>query len=289
MFFRYSSFFLFLSLSVPLLCTGFDLAQLNHRAQEILGYDPHITALHEDTSQEIMITCHGYGGNRTIGHVVATYLPFPILTFDFQDHDLDEHTDVQLSTFGTVDECTPILYLLKACVDRGISTIHLYGFSAGGGALINALAILNNPGSRETLSSLGISEQVRAAILEALSQGIIILDAPLKSVGELLSIRPEDPTLTVLAQRYATNNLEPLETVKNLKYLSLTIYLYFERPDEVLSNRDDELYYQRLKQANKPGKTILIVDQDGGHSGPHKKLWHAIRASYVKKRSTNGV
>lgn len=274
--------FLVLTLSLCAGCAPFDPAQLNTQAAAILGYDPHISLIHSSTAPEIMITCHGYGANKDIGYTVAKYVPLPILTFDFQDHDLDEHADLDQTSFGTIDECKPILYLLKASIEHGISTIHLYGFSAGGGALMNTIALLTYPIFRETLSSLNISDQMRAAIIEALSRGIIILDAPLKSVDEIMSIRPEDTTLAVLARRYAANQLEPIETLKNLKDLSLTIYLYFEQPDEVLSNRDDELYYHRLKKANR-GTTTLIVDQDGGHNGPHEKLWETVRVSYLEK------
>ncbi len=58
-------------------------------------------------------------------------------------------------------------------------------------------------------------------------------------------------------------------------------------PDEIISNRDDEIYIARLKQANSSGTTVVIIGNDGGHLGPHWTLWQVY--SQKIKRGTSYV
>ncbi len=41
--------------------------------------------------------------------------------------------------------------------------------------------------------------------------------------------------------------MEPIDALEGLENLSLHIVVYFQNPDEVLSNRDDEVFIERLK------------------------------------------
>lgn len=258
--------------------TMLNIQTLNAQAEKLLGYNPS-SELIQDTRDRshVMITCHGCGANKQIGHSVAPNVAMPVLTFNFPDHDIDENFDVYTSTFGTFDEYVPLIYLLKACVTSGISTISLYGFSAGGGAIITTLSILNNPAYTDKLTRIGVGKEEVEVILQAISRGTILLDAPLKSVREILSIRPNDHMIQVLAPRYKANRFEPIDCIEQLKGLTLSILVYFEQDDKILSNRDDELYYQKLCSVNKDGKNELVVGRDGGHNGFHKKLWAAYK------------
>jgi len=62
------------------------------------------------------------------------------------------------------------------------------------------------------------------------------------------------------------NNLVPLESLKELKSLSLSVFIHFQVPDAILSNRDDGIYVERLKQANQKGKTFFIKGTEGRHA-----------------------
>lgn len=264
-----------------------DVSQLNVQAQKVLNYDPGIELLNaSEVSAEITITCHGYGANKDIGYMVAERLDTPILTFNFPDHDIDDDFDIHTSSFGTIREYLPVVFMLKACVENGVSRINLYGYSAGGGAIINALAILNNPKYHESLVAIGVGDHDRVAIAQAVSNGLIILDTPLKSVTEILSIRPSEEAMQILAVRFSANGFEAIDVINQLAGLKLNVIVYFEVPDEILSNRDDELYFQKLKEVNKAGITQLVIGYDDGHFGPHEPLWTAVR---VRSKIKNGV
>lgn len=258
--------------------TMLNISYLNTQAQKVLNYDPEVELINGvEGSREVTITCHGCGGNKEIGHYVASQLDTPVLTFNFPDHDMDENFDVFASSFGTIQEYLPVIFLLDACVKSGISKLSLYGFSAGGGAIINALAILNNPKYEQNLARIGVNKDDVHAIIKALAVGLIILDAPLKSITEILSIRPHDHMIQVLAERYPANGFEPIEVIDQLAGLKLNVIIYFEYHDEILSNRDDQLFYQKLKAVNQAGTTQLIMGSDGGHNGFHAALWEAVK------------
>ncbi len=249
--------------------------QLNEKAELLFNYNPSIELIYRVS--EVMVTCHGYGANKDIGQFVAKQVTLPIITFNFPDHDVSSEDDIHTTSFGTIDEYLPLLYLLKELIGKGVSTIHLYGFSAGGGAVIAALSILNTPSYKDTLQRIGIAQEDARAILDAVSRGTVILDAPLKSVTELLAFRPYEEMLKVLASRYITNGFQAIDCIEGLKGLTLSCLVYFEEPDDVLSNRDDALFYRKLKAVNK-GTTQLVTGCDGGHTGFHKKLWDAYKA-----------
>lgn len=251
-----------------------NIPHLNREAQKVLGYNPDIELINgTENLDQITITCHGYGANKDIGFMVAPELNATVLTFNFPDHDL-----IDTIHFGTIHEYLPILFLLKACVVSGIKKINLYGFSAGGGAIINTLAILNSQKYTQDLIRIGVNREDVQEIVHVVCAGMTILDVPLKSVEEVLSIRPRDPVIKILAQRFKANGFEPIEVIDQLAGLKLNLLIYFEHHDQILSNRDDQLFYQKLKSVNKDGSTQLIMGSDGGHNGFHQKLWAAVKS-----------
>lgn len=255
----------------------FNFSHINTIAQKVLGYDPSIELLHSTKNiTEVTVTCHGYGANKEIGNYVASRLNMPIVTFNFPDHDINANFDVQKTSFGTLQEYLPIIYVLKTCIAHGIDTINLYGYSAGGGAIINMLAILNNPTYQKQLESIGVSQEDAETIKRAVSLGLIMLDTPLKSVTEILGIRPDETDIQYLARRYKANGFEPIDVIDQLAGMKLHILVYFEEPDEILSNRDDQLYYQKLKSVN-VGTTHLVIGIEDGHFGEHEKLWQQVQ------------
>lgn len=258
--------------------TLLSMHKINKEAEQLLGYNPEYEILHTKAPyDQIMITCHGSGANKEIGRIVAEQVKMPVITFNFPDANMDDQFNLAESSFGTINEYLPLIYLLHELVKSGIKKISLYGFSAGGGAIINSLSILNSTEYRTELLRLGISGEHTPEIFAAIARGTIILDSPLKSVTEILSIRPHEEFIQVLSKRFKKNGFEPIDRLDMLKGLATHILLYFEKPDEILSNRDDELYYHKLKAINN-GTTELITGHDGGHNGFHRKLW----ASYNK-------
>jgi len=222
----------------------------------------------------VTICCHGYGHCNEIVDIVGSFgvLPGYLIGFNFPDYGIRGDVDHAKSTFGSIQEILPLLYLIKQCVcDVQVPVLNLYGFSAGGGAIINALVILNQFQYQNELASIGITQENRKQIIDALERGLIILDCPLKSVDECVATQGWAQGL-ILARQFSRNNMSPIEVLPQLAGLKLNILLHFQNPDEILSNRDDELYVERLTKAN-GGKTTIEVSFDGGHNSYHAGLW----------------
>lgn len=270
--------------------TFFSVGTHNSNEGGILKYVPEKTPFSYDLnvqhilsgaeSDAVTICCHGYGHNSSIVSVIDSYhaLSGHLIGFNFPDHDITANTDHNKSVYGTIDEILPLLYLVKyyAC-DLKVSVINLYGFSAGGGAVINALAIMNQYFYKERLWHVaGISRGHIAQMLAAVGSGFVILDCPLKSFNEIMALRGRTPALEIMASRYAKNHMNPIDVLQFLWKLKLTIILHFQSPDEVLGNRDDALFIRLLKHANK-GTTHVIVSSDGGHNAYHAGLWNKFK------------
>lgn len=238
---------------------------------KVLGY--------KDAAQEITICCHGYGHSNQIVDVMHAYRVFdhPLVGFNFPDHSITLHDDHSNLKYGSIDELLPLLHIIKfyTC-DHDISTINLYGFSAGGGAVVNALAILNNYSYQEELQKIGITPDNAKKIITVLQKGTVILECPLKSMQEIIDLRGAHKDLVSIARVYEKNNLNPIDNIARLSGLDLTIIVHFENPDHIISNRDDELFIERLKKANS-GTTHVSIGTQGGHVGYHKSLWECYK------------
>ena len=239
------------------ICAAQDSMQLTYRAGK---------------SPRIMILAHGMGANFKIYESLD--VDQSLISFNFPDHDMFERgIPFEQTTFGTFEELIPLLMVMKKyIIEKGNQEIDLYGFSAGGGAIINVLAALNTHRVDERLKQLGISQDDKTKMLQTVQKGVIILDVPLKSIQELVDMSGNQD-LVLLQRRYAKNHMEPIDSMQDLKGLSLNIIVHFQNPDEALSNRDDYRYFERLKSVNSRGTTTLIVGSDGGHYAWHKSLW----------------
>lgn len=233
----------------------------------------------KDKQAGVTICSHGYGHcNEIVDSVrAANAIKTHLIGFNFPDFGITDASDHAKSTFGSIDEILPLLYLIKRCVaDLGLDTVNLYGFSAGGGAVINAIAALNETTFDKQLAALGITESNKKAMLDAVQKGTIILDCPLKSIDEIIALRGPSKNFSILDARYRKNGMRPIDAISKLAGLSLNILLYFEKKDDVLGNRDDKLFIERLKAANK-GATTVVMESDGGHNGHHKALWEQYK------------
>ena len=159
------------------------------------SYDLHTTLYKGASDHEpVMIVCHGYGDN----YCLAQYLHIAKVTrrhlvgFNFPDHDISHLDDHANSSYGTFQEILPVLYLIKSCViDLNLSAVSLYGFSAGGGAVVNVLAALYTDRWDHELEDWGITLTDKTRMGMALEEGIVILDCPLKSIEEVMDFREE--------------------------------------------------------------------------------------------------
>ncbi len=246
----------------------FQLSFANHP----FPYDLHLH-LTQGKSSKVMILAHGMGGNYQISETVK--IDKSLISFNFPDHDFQKRAiSAKNTTFGTIDELLPLLYVIKKCVvTDGHSEVDLYGFSAGGGAVINALTVLNTSRFDKSLAKIGILHQEKQKMLQAIQKGLIILDTPLKSIREIIDFRGSNSDLEIFARRYEENGMEPIKSLACLKGLVLHFIVHFQNPDEVLSNRDDDLFISCLKEVNSGGTTRVVAGHDHGHVLPHPSLW----------------
>jgi hypothetical protein len=258
--------------------------QIAEHAKNLFSYSLDAKVLLADDevlNDAVTITLHGSGDNKEHGRNLHKngYLQGPVLIFDFPDHDIPDWSkhDFVHSTFGTIDEILPLLFLLKQCLDFGINKISIYGFSAGGGALINTLAVLNSDKYASELERIGITQADRKQIIHSLSFGLMILDCPLRSVEELIAFRGASDDLVILAKKYRENNMVPIERLDGLQGLGLNILAYFKDQDEVLSGRDVSIYTERLKKFNGSGSTTVICAPSGNHHDISAPLWERYR------------
>lgn len=236
-------------------------------------YDLHLTSL-PGKNPKAVVCAHGMGGDYNIARWVKS--DKRRIGFNFPDYNFHSRgITADQTTFGTIDELLPLIYVIKKG-SEGQNEIDLYGFSAGGAAIINAIGVLNTSRFDESLKTIGISQKEKEQMLQAIQRGRVILDAPLKSVREMADHLGPNRELEVFAKRYLENGMDPIDSMKHLQGLSLDIVLHFQKPDEVLSNRDDDLFYSRLKVANSAGRTRLITGSDYGHQLPHPSLWKGI-------------
>lgn len=241
-------------------------------AEPAFPYDLHFSHI-PGKQPGVMITAHGSGANYKIAESVQT--DKTVVTFNFPDYDHYERgIPYANTTFGTFNEIAPLLYVMHKCASDGHEPIDLYGFSAGGGAIINALGALNSTRFDSQLATMGIGQQEKDKILKAVQKGVIILDVPLKSMQEIVDFRGAHPDLKIALNRFSQNGMEPIDSMKYLEGLSLHVIVHFQVPDETLSNRDDQLFFSRLKNYNKLGTTVLVLGNDGGHLSFHQSLWN---------------
>jgi hypothetical protein len=222
--------------------------------------------------QEVLIGCHGFGMDAQIIDFleIQEFAPHHLVSFNFPNygHGVNDQPAEELK-FGTIWELEPLLRTLKACViDGNQDRVHLYGFSAGGGAVVNTLAVLWHYRFGEHLVEFGIGIEERDRIITAIKKGTITLDLPMKSVDEVIIAHPEEATDNLLsaAQNYIDNDLRPIDTLKKLEGMELNILLHFQAHDRILTNRDDDLYCERLMHANKGGLTHIVIGTEGIHA-----------------------
>jgi predicted transcriptional regulator YdeE len=245
-------------------------------------YDLHLSQI-QGSNSRTMICLHGYGANYKVGNYVkeSGLVDANLVSFNFPDHDIkNKKYDFNKTTYGTIQELLPAFYVLKKVVLEGqLESVDLYGYSAGGGAVVNILAILNNGSFGPELEKIGLGDQERKILLNAIVKGVVVLEVPLKSVEEIIALRGSSPELEKIAQNYRDNHLRPLDAIEDLKGLALDLIIHFQEKDEIIFNRDDALYIEKFKKINSKGNTAVVIGHEGSHFGQHRSLWEF----YAKK------
>lgn len=227
----------------------------------------------------VMICVHGYGSSNRVADVIHSFknVPDHIIGLNLPDHNIiPGNYDVNKSSFGSIKEILPVLHVVKRCVvDAGMKSINLYGFSAGGALLINLLSVLNKNTYDKQLAAIGINTANKKMIKNAIERGHIILECPMKSIDEIMDYRGRSKEFTILANRYKENKMRPIDVLMN-EIFNVNIILHFAQPDDILGNRDDQLFIDRLRSANK-GKTEVVMGTERGHNTYHQSLWNRYK------------
>lgn len=230
--------------------------------------------------EEAILCCHGYGGDSSIAGIIASYRTTPahLIGFNFPDYNITSRKmNPSQMAYGTISELLPAIYLLKKIVvDAQAKKVSLYGFSSGGAAVVNLVSLLNTAQNNQQLMAIGVSKDDTRKILAALQKGIILLDAPLKSIDEYNAAHPaslKDPLHAAQAKRYRENGMNPIDSLAKWEGLNLSVVVFFQTPDEAISNRDDVLFAERLRKINPHGRNLVLSGSEGGHLGFHYSLW----------------
>ncbi len=257
----------------------------HEKFQNPFPYDLHYKYIPGEYSRTI-ICMHGLCGNYKIAkHLISQGdIKESVVTFNFPDHSLKlDNFDPTKTTFGSLDEILPAIFVFKkVIIDCDIKNVDFYGFSAGSGALINAIKILNSSNYDQELMKIGVNSETKHKILNTIQNGFVIFDCPLKSIDEIIAFKGPSPALQFIGERYRKNGFIPIESIKSFENLSLKILLCFCANDEIISNRDDQLFADLIKKYNSLGTTIVVEDKTGKHNSYHKILWNLYRQELNK-------
>jgi len=273
--------FLFLAFLLPITIAAKTLPPFN--------YDVHQVTI-PGTSSKTIVLFHGMGGNYQLANIIKGNVDIndTLVSFNFPDYGYRIGlNDPSKTAFGTINEILPAIYVLKdVIIDQGKVDVDLYGFSAGGGAIINALGVLNSDKYDAELKKIGVSQMDKKRILDIVQKGFVILDVPLKSVSEIKDFRGPSQSYDKMMERFQANDMDPIKSIRKLTGLALNVIIFFQVPDEVLSNRDDMLFIDEFKKYNSNGITEAIFANEGGHSRMHYSLWQkylSLRGAKVQQ------
>jgi len=259
-----------LLLSLPLCAVPIE------KVEEVFSADYVLKGSSDD--EDVMLCLHGFGMDETIACFVhdTKMAPYHLVGFNFPDWgDEIDITKPEQLCFGTIAELKPAILRLHSLVTNlHAERIHLYGFSAGGGAAVNLLSVLR---CHRFQKELGLTADEMDAIYAAIERGTVVLDCPLKSIDEIADAREAESLylqdesssdiqyLKRCAAIYKANDLRPIDSLLKLSGSKLNVVLVLQQPDDIVSNRDDALFVKRLEAANCAGKTVIVYGPEGCH------------------------
>jgi hypothetical protein len=245
-------------------------------AKQYLGYDPALEYIYEKNNPNKTTTLylHGWGDTKNSARILKKFCKVVdnnIVTFNFADA-RPVLGKLNQSNFGQLSDVLSALYAAHCAIkELNLKALDLFGISRGGATIINMLALLNDPELfvqyKETLDKIGIDQTARKEILNAIQNGTIILNIPLRSMKHT----PVPQFLARNITQYDPHGWEALEMVKHLNGLKLTMLVHFQHGDAIVSNKgEDEFFFHLAK--NNPNSTYLVMGNDGGHMHTHTAL-----------------
>lgn len=263
----------------------FFVSVLHCETSHPFDYDLHLVS-HPGNNERVMIIFHGMGADYRFAKVIQdiSMLSDQFIGFNFTDHEIMKQLNEPENTiYGTPRDLLPAVYVLKkTIVDEGKENVNLYGYSMGGAVLVNTLVALHTNKYDSYLQKINVSQEDKVKILEVLRKGYVLLDTPLKSMREVVEKRGANRWTNPIAARFAENDMEPIDSLKDLEGIGLHFFVHFQKNDEYFSNRDDALYIDLLKAHNKNGSVIVTSNGDEGHSQPHHSLWYHYHTQLKK-------
>lgn len=267
----------------------------------------------------VTIAVHGWGdskdGIKALKQYYPEALPGCLIVYNCPDAATNNAPSLSKTSFGQELDIMPLLFILKQCVLQNYSTIDLNGHSRGAAVIINALATLNDKnGDNPIMAKLNMSTQEREKILSMIQNGCISLQCPLTNVrtaikkqidnissggflSALMGYIPWGGTISEATQDssatsvdYAASSVtyykpwkeQAFTSAKKLVGLKLKILVHFEDNDHVVSNDNDESFFQALAQHN-PEHVYMSKGFEGGHNRMSPCLYpilHAFKKKY---------
>jgi pimeloyl-ACP methyl ester carboxylesterase len=247
------------------------------KAIDALGYDldlEYIYPKNRSFEQSITLYLHGWGDIKNSARLLkkfSTVLDDNIVTFNFPDA-RPIIGKITQSSFGQLSDTLAAIYAAHATLQEfNLTSLNIFGISRGGATAINMLALLNDQElfskHQASLRAIGVDQEARKKILQAVQNGTITLDIPLRSMKHT-------PMPLALAQQitlYDAKGWESIDMVKRLKGLYLTSLVHFQHDDAIVSNKNEAEFFFYLA-INNPHTTYLVMGNDGGHLHTHNAL-----------------
>lgn len=296
-----------------------------HGAEEatrVLGYDPHISLIRE-TDETVINTgrktvyFHGFGGNSSVAAGIkhlygAERLPGDVVTFDFADAVTTAGMDTTKSSLGQWPDMKTALYVLKTLHDSGETAVGITAHSRGGATAVNTVAALVDETTKydENLAEIGIDGAKRKAMLKMLQRGQIVLECPLVHVRSVIKHQVEtsragswltrmfgdslssssastaDYCASAVVRKYRPWNEQAIESAEKWNNIRIPTIVHFQENDEVLGNRNDHEFYEKLSASNGVDHTERHVGADGGHNSSFASFY-AARNAFLQARGAS--
>lgn len=246
----------------------------------------------------VTLILHGFGSDsdEMIKYIHGLNPRDHLVSFNLPYYNAFNRLFAGVSSIGTFDELAPLIFRLKTLIiDRGISKLNVYGFSIGGGVIVNTLMVLSGTCFDQRLTAMGIDTDAKKQILDALRKGFLLLDSPLQDIGCVQLEREvakrcegldqgmiemckkiAESTMAQCAERCKISNLCPLNSFACIKHLGFSIILFLQDPDEILTNIHNEALIEHLTKDTTHQVTVLRHDEEG-HFGTHARIWEKYR------------
>jgi hypothetical protein len=287
------------------------------RYNDLVGYNLDLRVW-RDSRENIIpgrpsLFVHGFGSspitmNSWLRVTGPDRIPGDIVTFRFYDATDINQPNLSLMSLGQKTDILSLLVACKAMRDvTGDLGWNVIGPSRGGAAIINTLAVLNQPVDTwdPTFKKSHITEKERLALLECIKKGVEVIETPLSKTASGVrghsrrwvekTIGQPVPDILVSPIFYLANYVV-LPLISRGKYLpwgkqaldsvnhlpnGLNVLLHFQKNDHDVGNAyDAELVEKMTKRLGKEN-VWAVLSNDGG-----KELddvtWQALENAHAQ-------